>query len=139
MKKILQLFFATNLINFCYSVCQDSGAYSLQCPKWAQDGECAKSSGFMKIFCKKSCNECPGKYRKTHTYRITASKTTHFIAHRSYYAVFSDYNCIFQFSSFWKQRKDCLTVMCNWDETLVKGPYVKEGILRGQNPPLECC
>ena len=64
MAKILQLFFASIVITSGYAMqCEDAKEYSVKCPKWANDGECNKSSGFMKIFCKKSCNECPGKYK----------------------------------------------------------------------------
>ena len=63
MKKILQLFFASTVITTIYAMqCDDAETYKLKCPHWATNGECTKSSGFMKIFCKKSCGECPGKY-----------------------------------------------------------------------------
>ena len=42
--------------------CDDSYKYASRCPKWAELGECvSKHSGFMKRFCRKSCNECPSK------------------------------------------------------------------------------
>ena len=63
MTKILQLFFVTTFFTSIQGVCKDAQAYSTKCPHWARDGECTNSSGFMKIFCKKSCNECPGKYK----------------------------------------------------------------------------
>ena len=39
--------------------CHDSSHYVAECPQWALNGQCTKSSEFMKKFCKKSCNECP--------------------------------------------------------------------------------
>ena len=42
-------------------ICRDSEEYASRCPNWAKHGECTKSAGFMKQFCKKSCNECLSK------------------------------------------------------------------------------
>ena len=39
--------------------CHDSSHYVAKCPQWALNGQCTKSSEFMKKYCKKSCNECP--------------------------------------------------------------------------------
>merc|ERR1711962_679873 len=39
--------------------CVDSPEYESMCPKWAKTGHCTTSSGFMKMFCQKSCDMCP--------------------------------------------------------------------------------
>ena len=42
----------------------DSSEYATDCPIWAYQGYCTKSSEFMKEYCKKSCDECPSKIKK---------------------------------------------------------------------------
>ena len=44
--------------------CDDSSDYATDCPIWANEGYCTKSSEFMKEYCKKSCDECPSKIKK---------------------------------------------------------------------------
>lgn len=43
--------------------CGDDSAYKVQCPLWAQNGECKKNPTWMKAHCRKSCQSC-SKYMK---------------------------------------------------------------------------
>ena len=72
-KVVFKVFFVTfhilavlNSIQSFSDDCDDSDRYSSQCPKWALKGECTKKSGFMKKFCKKSCNECPIQWARSY-------------------------------------------------------------------------
>ena len=53
------IFATINSVHSFAKKCEDSSQYATNCKKWALYGECTKSYGFMKEFCKKSCNECP--------------------------------------------------------------------------------
>ena len=52
--------FAEELLNDC----RDSKEYASACPSLAKNGECTKSSDFMKEFCKRSCDKCLSKNQK---------------------------------------------------------------------------
>ena len=41
--------------------CVDMPEFESICPKWAKNGQCTTNTGFMKIFCKKSCDMCASK------------------------------------------------------------------------------
>ncbi|XP_078383081.1 uncharacterized protein LOC144665674 isoform X2 [Oculina patagonica] len=42
----------------CPTGCEDGSAYKVQCPRWAQNGECQKNSIWMRANCQKSCKVC---------------------------------------------------------------------------------